>query len=255
MVELNTIYNEDCIKTIGRMDNNLLDLVVTSPPYNVDLGNNKYHKNPYDIYIDNKDHHEYINWLANIFKALYPKIKSGGRLCVNIGDGKNGAVPTSSDLLQKCVDIGYIPMSHIIWNKFQVGPRTAWGSWKSPSSPSFPTPFEHMLVFCKDTNKLQWKGETDLLREEFIDWSLAMWKFAPETKQKQYGHNAMFPVELPVRCIKMFSWIGSVVYDPFMGAGTTAVACKLHNRNFIGSEISAAYCKTARERIRNGKEI
>lgn len=231
------------------MPENFLDLVVTSPPYNVDLGNNKYHKNPYDLYNDNKEHQEYIRWLKSIFENLYPKLKTGGRLCINIGDGKNGAIPTSSDIIQACKEIGYIPMTHIIWNKFQIGSRTAWGSWLSPSSPSFPTQFEHILVFCKETNKLKERGETDLDRQEFIDWSLALWNFQPENKQKVIGHNAMFPIELPKRCIKMFSWINSLVYDPFMGAGTTALACKLNNRNFIGSEISREYCDITERRL------
>lgn len=249
MIELNKIYNENCLETISKMEDNFLDLVVTSPPYNVNLGDNKYHKNPYDLYNDNKDHKDYINWLTSIFKNLYPKIKSGGRVCINIGDGRNGAVPTSSDIIQFMTNIGYINFTHIIWDKSQVGNRTSWGSFMSPSCPSFPTPFEHILIFCKDSKKLLYKGETDLIKEEFIEWSLSIWKFTPETKQKQFGHNAMFPEELVKRCIKMFSWKNSVVYDPFSGAGTTAVTCKKYNRHFIGSEISENYCKITKERL------
>ena len=141
-------------------------------------------------------------------------------------------------------------MSVIIWNKNQASPRTAWGSFNSPSCPSFPTPFEYILVFAKDNKKLQWKGETDLTKEEFIDWSLALWTFAPETRQKKIGHPAMFPEELPKRLIKMFSWKGALVVDPFMGSGTTAVACVNTNRNYIGFELDKHYCEIANERIR-----
>jgi len=250
-LELNKIYNERCGNTIARMEDNFLDLVITSPPYNVDLGNNKYNKNSYNLYCDNKEHQDYIIWLEDIFVALRPKMKSGGRIVINIGDGKNGAIPTSSDLIQLLSDAYYIPMAHIIWDKGQVGSRTAWGSFNSPSCPSFPTPFEHILVFATGDKKLQWKGETDLTKEEFIEWSLAIWKFAPEIRQKNIGHPAMFPIELPKRCLKMFSWKDSIVYDPFSGAGTTAVACKMFGRNYIGSEISEEYCKIAEERIKN----
>jgi len=249
MVEVNKIYNSDCLEMIPFLDNNSIDLVITSPPYNVDLGNNKYHKNPYDLYNDNKDHKEYLSFLAKIFKLIYKKLKCGGRVCINIGDGKNGAVPTASDINQFMVEIGYIPYTHIIWDKSQVGNRCAWGSFMSPSSPSFPTPFEHILVFAKETKKLQNKGETDLTKEEFIDWSLAIWKFAPETKQKKMGHNAMFPPELARRLIKMLSYKNAIVLDPFSGMGTTALVAKALNRQYIGIELSEDYCKRSRERI------
>lgn len=250
-MEINKIYNEDCLVTIARMPENFIDLVVTSPPYNVDLGNNTYHKTPYDLYNDNRDHQEYIAWLKNIFSEIYKKMCIGGRCCINIGDGRNGAVPTSSDIIQFMKDLNYIPITHIIWDKSQVGNRTSWGSFLSPSCPSFPTPFEHILVFCKGDRKLQKSGKSDLTREEFIEWSLALWRFPPQTKQfSTFGHTAMFPEELPKRCMKMFSWMGAMVYDPFMGAGTTAKAAKMNNRNFVGSEISKEYCDTANLRVK-----
>jgi len=245
------IINEDCSKGILLLDDYSIDLVVTSPPYNVDLGNNKYHKNPYDLYVDNKDHQEYILWLRSIFEKLYPKMSIGGRICINIGDGANESVPTSSDIIQFMKEIKYIPLTHIIWNKNQIGNRLSWGSFKDASCPSFPTPFEHILVFYKENKKLQrMVGETDLTKEEFIEWSLAMWNFNPEFKQKEFGHNAMFPEELPKRCIKMFSYVNNTVLDLFNGLGTTAVVCKKLNRNYIGFEISKEYCIKSEKRLK-----
>jgi len=232
---------------------NSINCCITSPPYNVDLGNNKYHKNPYDLYNDNKEHKDYIQWLKKIFEEIYRLLVVGGRCCINIGDGKNGGVPTTSDITQCMKEIGYIPMTHIIWDKSQIRNRTSWGSFLSPSSPSFPTPFESILIFCKETKKLQHKGITDLTKEEFINWSLAIWKFTPETKQKKIGHNAMFPVELPTRCIKMLTYIGDIIIDPFCGAGTTGVACKQLDRKFIGIEISKNYLEITKMRLENGK--
>ena len=245
-----TLKNVDCLEGIDSIEDNYLDLVITSPPYNVDLGNNKYHKNPYDLYNDNKEHKEYILWLKDVFSKLYVKLCKGGRCCINIGDSKNGAVPTSSDIIQFMKEIGYIPLTHIIWDKSQVSNRVAWGSFQSPSCPSFPTPFEHILVFCKEDKRLQRKGDTDITKQEFIDWSLAIWRFAPETKQKKIGHNAMFPEELPTRCLKMFSWIGANVCDPFNGAGTTALACIKNKRNYIGFDISEEYINITKNRIK-----
>jgi len=248
-MEINKIYNEDCLITIARMPDNFIDLVVTSPPYNVDLGDNKYNKNSYDLYNDNREHEDYIKWLKNIFENIYPKLVKGGRIVINIGDGKNGAVPASSDIIQFMCELRYIPTTHIIWDKNNVSNRTSWGSWKLPSCPSFPTPFEHILVFAKEDRKLQTKGKTDLTREEFIEWSLALWKFAPEKKQKLFKHPAMFPEELSKRCIKMLSWENALVYDPFCGVGTTCYVANKLNRRYIGSEISEKYCETARKRI------
>ena len=249
-IEPNNIYLGDCLKGIELLVDNSIDLCVTSPPYNVNLGNNKYNKNPYNLYNDNKEHKQYIEWLKTIFFKLYFKLKDGGRVCINIGDGKNGAVPTSSDITHFMTrELNYIPMTHIIWEKSQVGNRTSWGSFKSPSSPSFPTPFENILVFAKGNKKLQYKGETDLTKQEFIDWSLALWRFAPETRQKKFGHPAMFPEELPKRCIKLFSWVGATVIDVFCGAGTTCKVAKELNRNFIGFEIDKEYFEIAKKRI------
>lgn len=151
--------------------------------------------------------------------------------------------------------LNYIPMTHIIWNKNQVGNRTAWGSFNSPSSPSFPTPFEHILVFAKDTVKLQHKGISDLTKEEFIPWSSALWTFSPEHKQKEFGHPAMFPEELPRRCIKMFSWVGDTVLDIFSGMGTTCKVAKDLGRNYIGFDTSPQYCSLSEDRISNQTSV
>lgn len=239
----------DCLEVIPKLKDEIVDLVVTSPPYNVDLGNNKYNKNPYSLYKDNKEHHEYIQWLRSIFKAITPKLKKGGRICINIGDGKNGQVPTSMDIHNFMMELGYIPAGHIIWDKHQIGSRTAWGSWMSPSCPSYPCQFEHILIFAKESKKLLTTGETDLNRDEFIKYATSLWVFHPETKAREIGHPAPFPSELPYRCIKMNTWIGGVVLDPFMGSGTTGVVCEQLNRRFIGIELDPAYFEIAKKRI------
>jgi site-specific DNA-methyltransferase (adenine-specific) len=237
----------DCRDGLKQLEN--IDLIVTSPPYNVNLGDNKYNKNPYDLYNDNKEHHEYINWLKEIFMIAYEKLKSGGRVCINIGDGKNGAVPTHSDVIQMMCEIGYVPITNIIWNKNTISNRAAFGSYLSPSCPSFPRGFEFILVFAKENRKLQYKGETDLTKEEFVEWTNGLWSFAPEKKQKLYGHPAMFPEELPKRCIKMFSWTDALIVDIFSGAGTTCKVAKDLGRSYMGFEISKEYVDISNRRI------
>lgn len=247
-IKLNHIYCEDAFDTIDRMPNNFLDLTVTSPPYNVDLGNNKYKKDSYDLYKDNKPYIKYIAWLNELFYEIYLKTKSGGRCAINIGDAQNGKITTHSDIIQFMKKIGWKPMSAIIWDKKDTSNRAAWGSWMSPSCPSFPKPFEYILIFTKNSNKLQTNGMTDLTRDEFIKYANGMWNF-PGIKSDD--HPAPFPLELPLRCIKMLSWIDSIIYDPFMGIGTTARACVQTRRNYIGSEISQNYVDIANRYIKN----
>jgi site-specific DNA-methyltransferase (adenine-specific) len=122
--------------------------------------------------------------------------------------------------------IGYLPFATIIWHKVQIGNRFAWGSWRSLSSCSFPKPVEYILIFAKESHKVQTKGTTDLKKEEFIKWSLAIWDIGPETQMKKIGHPAMFPVELLYRLMKMLSWKNATVLDVSNGAGTTGAACQ-----------------------------
>lgn len=250
------LYNGKSEDVIPTLENNSIDLLITSPPYNVDLGNNKFNENPYDMYNDNMDHFEYINWLKDLFDKLYNKMKSCGRLAINIGDGKNGRVPTHVDIIHFMTrELKYIPMANIIWNKSQIGNRFSWGSYLSPSCPSFPKPFEYIMIFAKDDIKLQTKGETDLTAKEFKEWAFAMWNMVPETKMQEMGHPAMFPVELPYRLIKMLSWKDSTVLDIFNGAGTTGVACELLQRKYIGIEMSKEYCDISVKRIKNVRSV
>ena len=245
-----SIYNGDCKEIISSLKNESIDLLITSPPYNVDLGNNKYNKNAYDLYRDNKGHLEYLQWLEEIFSQLYIKMKKGGRVCINIGDGKNGAIPTHSDIIQFMTkNLEYLPFTIIIWNKGQTSNRTAWGSYLKPSCPSFPRGFEYVLVFAKESRKLQEIGEADITKEEFIEWSNGLWNVKPETNMKKIGHPAPFPEEIPYRLMRMLSWKGSTILDPFMGAGTTGVTCMKTNRNFIGIELSKKYYEIAKKRI------
>ncbi len=253
MINVNNIYHGRTEDLTPKLNNGVIDLVVTSPPYNVDLGHSRYNKNPYDLYNDNKDHHEYIEWLCSIFGALKPKMVEGGRVCINIGDKRNGSVPTHSDIVQFMTHkLKYLLKTIIIWDKNQIGNRAAWGSWKSPSCPSFPTPFEYILVFCNESqHKDGEKGNITVGREEFITNSLALWAFKAESKMNTlYKHPAMFPKELPRRLIQQLSYKDDLVLDIFSGMGTTCLVAAELGRRWMGFEYSEDYTKRSRERIR-----
>lgn len=249
----NQVLRGDCIQLGRKLEDESIDLIVTSPPYNVDLGNNKFRDEGYHSYKDDLPHDVYIEWLTEVFLVLKRKLKSGGRLCINIGDGKNGRVPTHVDLHWNLQRIGYLPFAFIIWDKKNVNNRTAWGSWMSPSCPSFPKPFEFIMVFSKDELKLQEKGETDIEKQDFIDWAYSHWEFPGETSKK-VNHPAPFPKELPRRCIQMLSWKDATVLDPFAGSGTTLVVAEELGRDYIGFEMDEEYCRVARDRLKETKE-
>jgi len=249
---VNKIHNGKAEKLIPQLPNNSIDLVITSPPYNIDLGNNKYNNNKYDIYKDDIDYEKYIQWLFDIFKNLKSKMVSGGRVCINIGDKQNGKIPTHSDIIQFMTkELHYLMKSTIIWNKQQISNRLSWGSFKSPQNPSFPTPFEFILIFCKDSQqKIGNTADITVRKNEFIENSLAYWSFAPEVHMnKKYNHPAMFPLQLPYRLIQQLSYKGDTVLDIFSGMGTTCLAAAILKRKWIGFELSKNYTLRSIDRI------
>lgn len=231
MIEQNQIYNIDCEKGIELLENNSINLMITSPPYNVDLD--------YDVYNDKKNYNEYILWLKNIFIKLKSKMTNDGRLCLNVGNLNNGSTPLTSDIIQFMKEIEYGVYTTIIWNKNHTSCRTAWGSWLSPSQPSFPTTFEFILIFYNKSKKLIHKEESDLTKEEFINYTNPLWVIKPVNKNNI--HPAMFPKEIPYRLIKMFSYKNDVVLDLFNGSGTTCFTALELNRKCVGFEISEKY--------------
>ena len=244
-----------------KINDESVDLVLTSPPYNIKLGTStKVNRKPYDTYDDNMTHDEYLIWMDKLFVECNRVLKTGGRMVINIGDSANGKIPLHAHFTVRALDLdlppwhpyeSFLMMSTIIWNKNQIGNRTAWGSWLSPSNPSFPTMHEFILVFAKGTYFHEGdKEKITMNRDQFIRNAQAMWSFLPETQLMQvYDHPAMFPEELPQRVIEMLTYEDDVVLDPFCGAGTTCVVAKRNRRNYIGIDISEKYVKGANKRL------
>ena len=140
--------------------------------------------------------------------------------------------------------------STIIWNEQNISRRTAWGSWLSASAPYVIAPVEAIVIMYKDQWKKNRKGISDITREEFLAYTNGMWQFNGENG-KRLGHPAPFPTELPRRCIRIFSYVGDTVLDPFLGSGTTLISCYETQRIGIGVEINNEYCKKAADRLLN----
>ncbi len=237
-----TLYQGD--STNPRLfDAPFIDLIVTSPPYNVGI--------EYNSNYDELNYEDYLafsrQWLANCFAWS----KSQARLAMNIPLDKNkgGAKSVGSDLTRIAQEVGWKYQFTIIWNEGNISRRTAWGSWMSASAPTVISPVELIVVLYKD----QWKKtcgsrQSDISRNEFMAWTNGLWTFNGESA-KRVGHPAPFPKELPYRCIKLFSYVGDVVFDPFAGSGSTLIVAQNTNRIGIGVEIDATYCELAKRRI------
>jgi len=230
------LFCEDTLLT-DKIPHQSIDLIITSPPYNVDIKYNSHNdKITYKKYLEFSS-----KWLARCFEWL----KEDGRLCLNIPLDKNkgGQQSVGADLTTLAKKIGFKYHSTIVWNEGNISRRTAWGSWLSASAPYVIAP-----VYKKEWKKII-KKQSDISKEEFINWTNGLWTFNGQNKKKANGHPAPFPIELPKRCIKLFSYVGDTVLDPFMGSGSTMIAALLNNRKAIGLEIDKEYYSLAKKRI------
>ena len=241
-IALNTIYEENCFNTFTRMPDNYLDLTVTSPPYNLGI--------PYDIYVDSRPYKEYFAWTEYWLREIFRVTKPDGRVCINhclsatIDGRRCSPIARIIALAEK---IGFAYHGLAVWTDRSTRTFTAWGSWMSARAPYINMPYEGIIILYKKHWQKNKTGVTNISQKEFVSGCSGIWNLPT---QKRKGHPAPFPEALASRCIQLFSYEGDIVYDPFMGSGTTAVVAKKLNRNFIGSEISKTYCREAQERLR-----
>lgn len=242
-----TLIHDDVLTT-SSVDDNSIDLIITSPPYNVDI--------QYNSHKDDVSYADYLEFSKKWMARCFSWSKEDGRFCLNVPLDKNkgGQQSVGADLTTVAKEVGFHYHSTIIWNEGNISRRTAWGSWKSASAPYVIAPVELIVVLYKD----KWKKSSgskisDIERNEFMGWTNGLWAFNGESK-KRIGHPAPFPIELPRRCIKLFSYVNDVVLDPFSGSGTTLIAAMANNRKGIGIDVDLKYCELARKRILESAE-
>jgi DNA modification methylase len=242
---LNQIICGDAAGTIRLLPDDSIDIVITSPPYNFG------HAYAQDDHDDTREWNIYFERLREIWKECYRVLKPGGRIAVNVQPLFSDYVPTHHIISSQLLDLGFLWKAEIIWEKNNYNAKyTAWGSWKSPSMPYLKYTWEFIEVFDKETHKKAGdRNKIDITDKEFKEWVIGKWSFPPETRMKDYSHPAMFPEELPRRLMKLFSYQGDIVLDPFNGAGTTTLVAWKLGRRFVGIEISQEYCTRALERI------
>jgi site-specific DNA-methyltransferase (adenine-specific) len=236
------LYKENVLNA-DTFQKEFCDLIVTSPPYNVGI---EYKSN--DDVLSYNDYLKFTKeWIANCFYWA----KDSCRLILNIPLDKNkgGQKSVGADITTIAQKIGWKYHSTIVWNEGNISRRTAWGSFMSASAPYVIAPVELIVVLYKtDWKKIGGSKISDISKADFLSWTNGLWTFNGESK-KRIGHPAPFPKELPYRAIKLFSYVGDIVLDPFSGSGTTALVAAMNKRIGVGLDIDAGYCNLAKRRI------
>ena len=217
-----------------------IHLMVTSPPYNA--------RKEYD---EDLNLEEYLSMLGKVWEETYRALVPGGRACINIANlGRKPYLPLHSFIIEQMLSSGFLMRGEVIWDKAaSASPSTAWGSWLSASNPVLRDVHEYILIFSKEGFRRP-KGdrENTISKEDFLAWTKSVWQF-PAVQARQIGHPAPFPVELPHRCIQLYSFKDDVVLDPFAGSGSTCLAAQQDGRHFVGYEINPDYCDLANSRL------
>jgi len=256
MVTNHTIIIGDS-RSMEEIQDESVHLVITSPPYwqLKDYGNHS------QIGF-NDTYEDYINNLNLVWNECYRVLHKGCRLCINIGDqfarsvyyGRYKIIPIRTEIIKFCETIGFDYMGAIIWQKVTTcntsGGATIMGSFPYPRNGILKLDYEFIIILKKTGKppavKHEYKKQSKLTKEEWNQYFSGHWNFPGE---KQDKHLAMFPEELPRRLIKMFSFAGDTILDPFLGSGTTTLAAKNVNRNSIGYEINENFLSIIKEKI------
>jgi modification methylase len=249
------LYHADC-RVMPEIAGETVDLVVTSPPY----WQIKDYGSPGQIGFG-QGLHEYLRDLARVWRECRRVLRDGGRLCVNIGDqfaraslfGRYRVIPLHAEITCQCAEAGFDCMGSIIWRKKTTlntsGGAVVMGSYPYPPNGVVEIDFEYILLFRKPGTPRRpaprHKAGSALTRDEWKSWFSGHWEIAGARKR---GHDAPFPEEIPRRLIRMFSFPGDTVLDPFLGTGTTAKAALELGRSAVGYEIHAGYLQGAAQR-------
>jgi site-specific DNA-methyltransferase (adenine-specific) len=267
---INKVINGDCIEVMKEMPESFVDLIVTSPPYGVNIN--------YDVHDDDMEINQYLEFTRNWMSEAYKVLKDDGRIALNIPyeinrQEKGGRIFLVSEVYQVMKEIGF--KFYGIVDLEEDSPHrsktTAWGSWMSPSSPYIYNPKECVILAYKKHHikkvkgQPQWKGVPTQIEQEdgtfktkvvyqeedkreFMELVFGQWKYLNDSRPMT---KATFSMDIPTKAIKILSYKNDIVLDPFNGSGTSCVAAETLDRRWIGIELSPNYTEIARERIQS----
>lgn len=268
MLETGKIINGDCIEVMKTFPEGSIDLVVTSPPYNVNIA--------YDVHKDDLPMDEYYEWTKDWLREAFRVLKDDGRIAVNVPNELNvqergGRILFVAEfwMMMKEVGFKFSGLVDLTENSPHRVRQTAWGSWMSASAPYVYNPKECIILAYKKSNKKltkgesQWKGvPTDVEqpdgtvknkmvyqdedKKEFMNLVFGRWEYFADTRSLT---KATFSMDIPSKAIKILTYKNDIVLDPFMGSGTSAFAAELLDRRWIGIELSPDYTEIARKRV------
>ena len=218
-------------------------LVVTSPPYNVGID--------YPDYADTLDWDKYWDTMSVVCQECLRVLVDGGRIAINwpgYAVGKRPGYAHHHRFAEIARSLGMPLLTEIVWDQQASGTRCQWGSFRSPSAPRFCTAHEVIQVWgARSLSRADRTGHGDATSAEFCEWTGSTWRFSGDNTQ---AYPATFPVDVPFRLIKLLTWPGEMVLDPFCGSGTTCVAAKMLGRQWLGIDISQTAVSLAERRVR-----
>ena len=242
--------------THGDIADGSVALVVTSPPY---FAGKAYEEALGEGGIP-ADYLEYLAMLRAVFAECVRKLQPGGRIAVNVANlGRKPYRSLSSDVITILEELGLLLRGEIIWQKGKgAGGSCAWGSFQRPGNPVLRDVTERVVVASKGRfdravdararAKVGLPSSGSMTVDDFLEATLDVWELAPESA-KRVNHPAPFPVELPQRLIELYTYVDDLVLDPFMGAGSTAVAATRTGRHYVGFDTDPDYVAGARARV------
>ncbi|MFM8305168.1 MAG: DNA-methyltransferase [Actinomycetota bacterium] len=234
-------------------------LVVTSPPY--------FAGKQYEEELEREgvpgSYLEYLDLLRDVFRECVDKLEPGGRIAVNVANlGRKPYRSLSADVIRILQDdLGLLLRGELIWQKGEgANGSCAWGSFRSATNPVLRDITERVVIASKGrfdrarsvkqrmSEHLPWGSGHTLTKEDFMELTLDLWSIAPESARR-VGHPAPFPVELPEKLIRLYTFAGDLVLDPFMGSGSTLVAAARLGRRYVGYDLEPEYVEIARARV------
>lgn len=259
-MKVDHIYNKSCEKMDDLPDGSV-NLVVTSPPY--------FNLRDYSVWKYYEDH---LHWLRSVIEECYRVLSPGAWMCWNIQEcipmerdksqERQGTYPLLAHTISIMEDAGFFYEKDIVWYKGKgTATQKLFGSYPNPSLILVSGLTEHIITARKPllgqkkrTVSKEVKEKSELTKQEWGAWAVDLWEIPP-VPSKSTSHPAPYPVELANRCIRLNSFWGDVVLDPFMGSGTTAIAAKQAGRHYIGYEMHEKYAALANKRIGNDMDI
>lgn len=227
-------------ESMKELPDDSVHLMVTSPPYNVGKDYDR------DLTLD-----EYRLFLSTVWAEARRVLVPGGRCCINVANlGRRPYIPLHAFVIEDMLGLGFLMRGEVIWVKdSSSSPSTAWGSWLSATNPTLRDTHEYILIFSKSSfSRESLMRKSTITRNEFLEFTKSVWRFDAEPARK-VGHPAPFPVELPYRCIQLYTFEDEVVLDPFMGSGQTAVAALKTGRHYVGYETDEEYVRLSEKRV------